>query len=74
MTAQITGVCTDACHWPLAKAVNPISLMYTDADMVANLRRAGEIRDVELTYRGPQGEITVTTMGLTSPGRLWEPR
>lgn len=74
MPAQITGVGTDACHWPLDKAVNPISLMYTDADMVANLRRAGSIHDVELTYRGPQGEVTITTLGLKSPGRLWEPR
>lgn len=71
MTAQITGVGTASCHWPLEKAVNPISLLYTDADMVANLREAERRGGAEITYRGPQGEITVATRELKSSGRLW---
>lgn len=71
MTAPITGVGTETCHWPLERAVNPITLLYTDADLVTKLRDADRKRTTEFTYRGPQGEVTVTTRELTSEGRLW---
>lgn len=69
MTAQITGVFANECHWPLARAVNPISRMYCDADMRTEMSRHGP--DV-FRYRGTQGEVVIAEGVMTHPGRLWE--
>lgn len=70
MTAPITGVFSTACHWPLEKAINPISLMYCNGDLHAIFHVRGVTRSE--TWRGPQGEPTVGPDTTYEPGQLWE--
>lgn len=71
MTARITGTGTDSCHWPLEEAVNPISILYCQADERTKMRGPKGVLIVD-TYRGPQEEQVIAHRDLWSNGRLWE--